>query len=116
MPEVAPIVTYEDFSKIDLRVATVISCEKHPNGDKLYVMKLDAGELGERTICAGLREAFPDPTVFVGKQIIIVANLQERTMRGIQSQGMLLAVGDKQTGKLQVATFESPVTPGSQVK
>ena len=83
-------ITYDDFVKIDLRVATIVEAEAHPNADRLLKLQLDLGPLGPRQICAGVR-AFYDPTELVGRQIIVVANLAPRKIRGEESNGMLLA-------------------------
>src|SRR5580704_1896751 len=87
-PTVPATITYEDFAKLDLRVATVVECIAHPNADKLLLLKVDiAGK--QRQICAGLRAHY-QPEQFIGKQVIVVANLAPRQMRGQISQGMLL--------------------------
>ncbi len=89
MAEAKPIITYDDFSKLDLRVATVLEVREHPNADKLLILQIDLG--GERRqIVAGLR-GFYTPEALTGKQIVIVANLAPRKMRGEESNGMLLA-------------------------
>src|ERR1700684_678314 len=96
-------IQYDDFAKLDLRVATVLDCVAHPNADKLLVLQLDVnGE--KRQICAGLRQHIADPKTMVGKQIVIVANLAPRQMRGQISQGMLLAATDPASGKVIVIT------------
>lgn len=106
-------ITYDDFTKLDLRVATVTECTVHPNADKLLIMQVDLG--GEkRQICAGLREHY-QPEQLVGKQIVLVANLAPRQMRGQISQGMLLAAIDSQSGKVVVVTLMDNVAPGSKV-
>ena len=84
-----PLVAYEDFAKLDLRVAKVLEVTAHPNADKLIVLKVDLGT-EQRQIVAGLR-AFYGAENLVGKNIVIVANLQPRKMRGLESDGMLLA-------------------------
>lgn len=82
-------ITYDDFSKLDLRVATVLEAEAHPNADRLLKLQVDLG--GEkRQICAGVK-AYYEPQELVGKQIIVVANLAPRKIRGEESNGMLLA-------------------------
>lgn len=87
-----PEITYDDFAKIDLRVAVVEQAEYHPNADRLLKLQLDvAGE--KRQICAGIRGHY-EPEQLVGRQIIIVANLAPRTIRGEESQGMLLAASN----------------------
>ena len=80
-PQAAPAtINFDDFAKVDLRVATVVECKPHPNADKLLVLQLDLGT-ERRQICAGLRQHY-QPEQLVGKQIIVVANLAPRTMRG----------------------------------
>jgi methionine--tRNA ligase beta chain len=95
-------INYDDFVKIDLRVATVVECTPHPNADKLLVLQIDLGT-ERRQICAGLRQHY-QPEQLVGKQIIVVANLAPRTMRGEVSNGMLLAATDKGDGRVIVVT------------
>jgi methionyl-tRNA synthetase len=89
-----PIINYEDFSKLDIRIATVISAEAVEGADKLLKITLDVGdEIGERTIAAGIK-AWYSPEDLVGQQIVYLANLAPRELRGVVSQGMLLAAGD----------------------
>src|ERR1043166_8537173 len=109
-----PIINYDDFAKLELRVATIAECKPHPNADKLLILQIDLG--GERRqICAGLRQHYT-PEQLVGKQIIVVANLAPRTMRGEVSQGMLLAATDAATGRVIVVSPSEPVGTGSEVK
>ena len=89
MCEPKPTITYEDFAKLDLRVATIVQAENHPNADKLICLQIDLGT-EQRQIIAGIRGHY-EPTDLVGKQIVVVANLAPRKMRGLESQGMLLA-------------------------
>ncbi|MDB5173278.1 MAG: metG 1 [Phycisphaerales bacterium] len=106
-------ITYDDFAKLDLRIATVLECKAHPNADKLLVLQLDVG--GEkRQICAGLRAHY-QPEQLVGKQIIVVANLAPRTMRGEISQGMLLAASDVAANRVIVLAPSETVPSGSKV-
>ena len=79
-PEGINTITIDDFSKLQLRVATVLECVPHPNADKLLVLRVDLGD-EKRQICAGLRQHYA-PEQLVGKQIIVVANLEPRAMRG----------------------------------
>jgi len=107
-------INYDDFAKIDLRVATVLDVRPHPNADKLLVLQIDVG--GEsRQICAGIKANY-QPEQLVGKQIIVVANLEPRALRGEMSQGMLLAATDTATGKVVLLTPGDPVAAGSKVK
>lgn len=91
--EPLPNIAYDLFAKLDLRVATIVSAEPHPNADKLLKIKLDDGTPTGRQVCAGIK-AWYDPASLVGKQVVIVANLEPRQLRGEVSQGMILAASD----------------------
>lgn len=93
MAEPKPQITFDEFAKVDLRVARVLSCEAHPNADKLWKLRLDDGSGVPRQICAGIREHYT-PEQLVGRLIVIVANLAPRVIRGEESRGMLLAASD----------------------
>ncbi len=93
MSEPLPTIAYDLFAKIDFRVATVLSAEAHPNADKLLKIRLDDGTPEGRQVCAGIK-AWYDPTTLIGKQVIIVANLEPRQLRGEISAGMILAASD----------------------
>src|SRR5712671_7793296 len=101
------LIKYDDFAKLELRVATVLECKPHANADKLLVLQIDLGA-ERRQICAGLRQHY-QPEQLVGKQIVVVANLAPRTMRGEISQGMLLAATDAASGRVIV------ISPADQV-
>jgi methionyl-tRNA synthetase len=106
-------IQYDDFAKLDLRVATVVECVVHPNADKLLVLQIDVG--GERRqICAGLRQHYA-PEQLVGRQIVVVANLAPRPMRGEISQGMLLAATDPATNKVIFVSPSEPTASGAKV-
>jgi len=117
MPEAKPVIEYDDFAKLDLRVAKVLKVADHPNADKLLVMKIDLGD-EQRTIVAGLKPYCP-PESLLGQGIVVVANLAPRKMRGIESQGMLLAASaageDGQITDVVVLTPQKPVGPGASV-
>ncbi len=87
-----PTIAYEDFAKLDLRVATVLEAREHPNANKLLLLKIRVGE-EEKQIVAGIRGHY-EPAALVGSQIIVVNNLEEVVLRGEESQGMLLAATD----------------------
>jgi methionyl-tRNA synthetase len=109
----AETIAYADFQKLDLVVGTVTSVEPHPNADKLYVLKVDLGEETERQLVAGLKPYY-EPEALAGRQIVVVANLEPATLRGVESQGMLLA---GQTGDVvAVLSPEKPLAPGSKVR
>jgi methionyl-tRNA synthetase len=118
-PPAAPTATvpatiqFDDFAKVQLRVATVLDCKPHPNADKLLLVQIDLGD-EKRQLCAGLRAHY-QPEQLIGKQIVVVANLAPRTMRGEVSNGMLLAASDPATGKVIVITPSEAVSPGSKV-
>jgi methionyl-tRNA synthetase len=89
------LITIDDVAKVQLRIGTILEAERVPETDKLVRLRVTIGS-EERTIVAGIGEHY-DPALLVGKQIVIVANLQPRRLKGITSQGMLLAAsaGDK---------------------
>ena len=91
-----PRITIDDFAKVDLRIGTITSAEPHPNADRLLVLKVDVGEPENRQLVAGIRSAY-DVRTLVGQQIVVVANLEPAKLRGVESQGMLLA-GKDETG------------------
>jgi len=107
----API-DFEDFQKIDLRVATVLEASPVPKADKLLLVKLDTGDSQPRQVVAGIAEHWT-PQQLVGRQVIVVANLKPRKLRGVESQGMILAV--KREDGLELLTPSANVTPGSPV-
>lgn len=105
--------TFDDFSKIDIRTATILEAEKVPKTTKLLKLKIDTG-LDVRTIVSGIAEYY-EPESIVGKQISIVANLEPRKIKGIESKGMILMAEDKD-GKLVIVTPVEPVNNGSTIK
>ncbi|MGN0714634.1 MAG: methionine--tRNA ligase subunit beta, partial [Anaerovoracaceae bacterium] len=86
--ELKPEIVYDDFDKIDFRVGTILSAEKHPKADKLLVFQVKMGT-ERRQIVSGVAEYFK-PEEMVGKKVIVVANLKPRQLRGMESKGMLL--------------------------
>jgi tRNA-binding protein len=105
------MISIDDFRKVELKVATIKSAEPHPNADKLMVLQIDLGS-EQRQICAGIRNHYT-PEELVGKQIVVVANLETAKLRGLESQGMLLAASDE--GRVIILTPERPVLPGAKV-
>lgn len=105
-------IAYEDFAKLELKVATVIACEKVAKADKLLKLEVDLGT-EKRTIVSGIAQHYT-PEEMTGKQVIVVTNLAPRKMKGIESQGMILTAEDI-NGKLQLLKPESLVSPGSNV-
>lgn len=115
MSQIKPIVAFEDFAKLDLRVAKVLEVRDHPNADKLICMTIDLGDRRQEII-AGLKGHYA-PESLVGRQIIVVANIQPRKMRGLESKGMLLAAtaAEGEAMRVVVLTTAQPVPAGSPV-
>jgi len=110
-----PDVAYEQFAKLDLRVAKVLEVRDHPNADKLLCLTIDLGD-AQRQIIAGLKP-YCAPESLLGKQIVVVANLEPRKMRGLESHGMLLAAtcGEQGHRDVVIITPDSEVPPGAEV-
>ena len=109
----AELISYEDFMKIDLRVAKVLEAERVPKSKKLLKLLVDTGA-DQRTIVAGIAEAY-EPESLVGRTIAIVFNLKPAKLMGIESNGMVLA-GSPEGGKPVLVGFEEPLPPGSRVR
>ncbi len=107
-------ISIDDFSKMDLRVGTVISCERVKKADKLLKFSINDGSDTPRTIVSGIAKHY-EPEALVGKQVIFVANLAPAKIRGIESQGMILSALNAD-GSLTVASPSTEATPGAQVK
>ena len=107
-------ITFDDFTKLDLRVGTVLECQKVPKADKLLQFRIDDG-LGGRTIVSGIAQHY-SPEELVGKQVCFIANLPPRKLRGIESQGMILSAEDYTTGALRLITPMELLATGSQIK
>lgn len=105
-------ITIDEFGKIELRVATIKAAEPHPKADRLLVLKIDLGT-EERQLVAGIRGHYT-PEELIGKQIVVVANLQPAMLRGVESQGMLLAASDGE--RVIVLSPEKPIAAGARVK
>ena len=113
-PETGPAkIQYDDFVKVQLRVAKVLEASNHPGADKLIVLKVDLGT-EQRQICAGLRGHY-EAASLVGKNIILVTNLAPRMMRGLESNGMLLAASNPDHSKVILLTTDSDIEPGASV-
>jgi methionine--tRNA ligase beta chain len=102
----------EDFGKLELKIAEIVEVELHPNADRLYVLKVKIGE-EIRQIVAGIRK-FYGVDELKGKKVVVVSNLDPAVIRGVESQGMLLAASD--TADLTLVTPERPITLGARVK
>ncbi|MBP7842660.1 methionine--tRNA ligase subunit beta [Candidatus Woesebacteria bacterium] len=105
-------IQYDDFTKLDLRVAKVIAAEEIEGADKLLKLTLDVGDMGERTVASGIKQWYK-PEDLVGKTVIYLANLAPRTLRGVESQGMIIAAGGEEAILL---TPETECKPGTVVR
>ncbi|MEE2907809.1 MAG: methionine--tRNA ligase subunit beta [Planctomycetota bacterium] len=111
-PETQPTIPFETFTQLDLRVATITAAEAHPDADRLLKIQLDDGTADGRQVCAGIK-AWYDPQSLVGTQVVIVANLEPRVIRGEKSEGMILACTSGET--VSVLRVDNPSEPGSKV-
>jgi methionyl-tRNA synthetase len=109
-----PVISIDDFAKLELRTGTILQAEKVEKADKLLKLTVDAGEENPRTIVSGIALHY-QPEEVIGKQVVLVANLAPRKMRGIESQGMILMAEDA-TGKLVFVSPETKVTSGAEVR
>ncbi len=109
------MINYEDFKKVEMKVGEIKSSEIVEGADKLYKFEVDLGEEEPRQILSAIREYFPDPEFFVGKQFMFVTNLEPRTIRGLESNGMILAVDDAD-GNPMFVTPDATVPNGSSMR
>ena len=105
-------ITFDDFQKLDIRIAKIISAEEIEGADKLLKLTLDVGDLGERTIVAGIKEHYSLDNL-VGKLVPYLSNLEPRKLRGVESQGMLLAANDDRPVLIHP---DQKVPPGSIIR
>ena len=113
-PEGTTYLNFETFMEVDLRVGKISAVDDHPNADRLFVVTLDDGTEEGRTICAGLKEYYTSEQM-VGKTVVFVANLKPRPLRGVTSEGMMLAADDGE-GNVKLITVDGDVSTGSQVR
>ena len=109
---VAPVVSFDDFCKVDIRVGKVLECEKVPKADKLLKFKIDDG-MGGRTIVSGIAKYYK-PEDLVGKEVCFIANFEPRKLKGVESQGMILSA-ENADGSLVVIGPQGEVKPGCKV-
>lgn len=109
----AETIQFDDFRKLDMRIGTVLKAEVHPNADKLLVLQVDLGS-EQRQVIAGMR-AYYTPEEMPGKQIVVVTNLAPRMMRGLESQGMLLAASSEDREQVVLLTIDRPLPAGATI-
>ncbi len=106
------MINFEDFTKLDIRIGTIVSAEKVLDADRLLKLMVDTGEEKERQIVSGIAEHFPEPEVLIGRQVPVLLNLEPRTIRGVESQGMILyVVGDDKLTTLEPSEKMPSGTP-----
>jgi methionyl-tRNA synthetase len=110
--QLKPEIVFDDFGKIDLKTGIILSAQKVPKADKLLQLEIDLG-FEKRTILSGIAMHF-QPEEIVGKQVVVVANLAPRMMRGVESNGMILMAEDNE-GKLHFVAPENAIAAGSKV-
>jgi methionyl-tRNA synthetase len=108
-----PEISFNEFAKLDIRIGTVLAAERVPETDKLIKCTVDFGDFGERTIVSGIAE-WKTPEELVGRQLPYVVNLAPRMLKGIESQGMLLAASDE--NGVALLRPERIVPPGSRLR
>ncbi len=112
------MISIDDFKKLEIKIGLILSAEKVPETDKLLRLSVDFSEASPRQIISGISEFFPDPKVLIGKRCAFAANLEPRTIKGLESQGMILAVNGGEEGSKFFSLLETgaDVIPGSTVK
>lgn len=107
-------ITIDEFARMDLRIAEVIACEKMPKADKLLILKVKLGE-EERTVVSGIAQHY-SPAELVGKKVVVVANLKPTKLRGVVSEGMILAASNEDHSQLEVLMLQSDIPSGNKVR
>ena len=113
-PEGTTFLDFDTFMNVELRTGTITTVEEHPNADKLYVVSIDDGTDGGRTVCAGLKPYYTIEEM-TGKQVVFVANLEPRKLRGVMSEGMICAADDSE-GAVKLITIDGEISNGSRVR
>jgi methionyl-tRNA synthetase len=113
--EITSFIDIDDFAKVDLRVGQVLSAERIPKADKLLLLKIDLGEEQPRQVLAGIAQYY-EPEKLIGRKVVVVANLKPRKLRGLESQGMVVAASYGEEGQPVLATFTEDVPNGARLK
>jgi methionyl-tRNA synthetase len=112
-PAAPVLATIDDFKKLAFKVGKITAAADHPNADKLLVLTVDIGEAQPRQIVAGIKSSYQAADL-IGKHVVVVANLKPATLRGVESQGMVLAASD--ASSIILVSPERPIGPGNPVK
>lgn len=114
-PEPTNKISLEDFKKVELRIGKILSAEKVPETDKLLKLAVELGEAMPRQIISGIALHFPDPAALVGRHCLFVANLELRVIRGLESNGMIVAVSTED-GKFSLLESSAEIPAGTKAK
>jgi len=106
------MITFDEFKKIEIKTAKILSVKDHPDADRLYVVDVDLGN-EKRQIVAGIKKHYT-PEELIGKDVAVIVNLEPATIRGVESNGMLLAASDSEM--LSILTLDRGLPPGSTIK
>jgi len=106
------MITFDEFRKIEIKTAKILSVKDHPDADRLYVVDVDLGN-EKRQIVAGIKKHYA-PEELIGKDVAVIVNLEPATIRGVESNGMLLAASDSEM--LSILTLDRGLPPGSTIK
>ncbi len=109
-PQQKPTIEYADFARLDMRLAKIVAAEPVEGADKLLKLTLDVGPLGDRIVASGIK-AWYEPEALVGKTVVYLANLAPKMLRGVESQGMILAAGETDAILLLPDKDAPPGTP-----
>ncbi len=113
--EEKPFISIDEFKKIEVTIGQILAVEIVPNADKLLRLTVDLGEAEPRQIVSGIRAYFEDPQTLVGKRVPFATNLEPRVIKGLTSNGMIMAVSDKEGNGFSLLEVGDNITPGSRV-
>mgnify|MGYP001571711700 CR=1 FL=1 len=109
-----PEISFDDWKKINLKVGKILSVEDHPSADRLYVLKVDLGT-ETRTLVAGIKKYYTKDQL-LNRKVIVFVNLQPAVLRGVKSEGMILAAVDETTDTVTLLQPEKDIKPGSIIR
>jgi len=108
-------INFDDFKKVELKVGEIKSVEDIEGADKIYKITVDLAEEAPRTLVAGIKLHYPDKEALIGKKVAVVTNLEPRAMRGVTSQGMILAASTPDKSSVVVLTLDRDIPNGSTI-
>jgi methionyl-tRNA synthetase len=109
------MINFDDFKKVELKVGEIKSVEDIEGADKIYKITVDLAEEAPRVLVAGIKLHYPDRAALIGKKVAVVANLEQRALRGIESRGMLLAASTPDKSSVVILTLEKEIPNGSTI-